>query len=48
MNCKYNPYNYRAMNVLNIEEDLDALGISSNYNGFGSSMKRKGQKKSNR
>jgi hypothetical protein len=34
------------MNVLNLEEDLDALGLSSNYNGFGSSMKRKGQKKS--
>lgn len=30
------------MNVLQIEEDLDALGLCSNYNGFSTNFKRKG------
>jgi len=36
------------MNVLSFEDDLDGIGMGQNYNGFSSSMKRKGQKKSKR
>ena len=39
----------RATNVLNLEDDFEALGISSNYNGFHAGHhKRKGPKKSNK